>query len=770
MSQKMTLRIAVWSGPILLLLALAYAPWVQAKEATDLGQLPNGTKVLAVQSTRGYWDLETQGSTSSSATHCVPIEIAYSSGDPGQPGIAQGYDSVRRTPTGFEGTAAVAGPGKVIFHVVDLWTTAGSTLNLARKLTVAGQAPGGFLSSIVFSVKGDFPRSQVDFFAPGMIYGGTEHLSDLAIGGAATYRDGEGKLRIREDRLPIPMIGVLFHDGSSITVVDPAPTGETTVADSHDTEATTTMIDKGFQFGAVGADDTSAHLSAGYWFPGTEGEVTYRGGTYPGGQVHGWRRRYHPIEDGLVQRYRADFRFGFSDRSFADFCKNDWRWAWGVLKPAVYPQDIALVRQSIIDMLAGRVEMMPGGTGISNSIEWQGSRSPHFDHKAVMGFTGKNLESARLLLEDADRDPSARGQWHRKLALAIISSFLRLKMDPPVGEGFDLVTGQPVPAIPRDQMLFLRSFGDDFTSIVGAYTHERNEGRDHPEWVEWCTGFADWLLTQQRADGGFPRSWKPGTGEVADASELSSYNAVPFLALLSQATGQAKYLQAAIRAADFCWSSGQSHGAFVGGTIDNPDIIDKEAGTLSLQAYLALYQTTQDPQWLNRVVAAANYAETWIYCWNVPMPAAEDNVELHWKRGISTIGVQLIATGHSLVDEYMSDDAGDYAKVYSFTKDPHYFAVARVLLHDTKVMVAIPGRLYDLPGPGWQQEHWSLAPVRGFGLHRAWLPWVATSQLDGIYDSENFNRELFQRLCSPSLSSMPQQTPRHPPGSPDTGH
>jgi hypothetical protein len=756
MSRKMTLSVAAWSGPMFLLLASALAPRLQAKAVTNLGQLSDGTKVLAVQSTRGFWDLETQGSTASSATHCMPIEIAYSWSNPGQPDIAQGYDSIRRTASGFEGTAAVAGPGKVIFHVVDLWTTTGPALSLARNLTVAGHAQGGFLSSVVFSVKGDFPRSQVDFFAPGMIYGGTAHLSALAIGGAATYRDGEGKVRIREDRLPIPMIGVLFHDGSSITVLESAPMGETTVADLHDTEATTTMIDKGFQFGAVGADDTSAHLSAGYWFPGTEGEVTYRGGTYPGGQVHGWRRRYHPIEDGLVQRYRVDFRFGVGDRSFPDFYKNDWRWAWGILKPAVYPQDIALVRQSIIDMLAGRVEMTPAGTGIPTSISWQGPHSPFFDHEAVMGFVGKNLEAARLLLADADRDLSARGQWHRKLALVIISSFLGLKMDPPVGEGFDLFTGQPVPAIPRDQMVFLRSFGDDFASLVEAYTEERNEGRDHPEWVRWCTEFADWLLTQQRADGGFPRAWRPGTGEIADASELSTYNAIPFLALLSQSTGQAKYLQAAIRAADFCWASGQSHGAFVGGTIDNPNVIDKEAGTLSLQAYLALYQTTQDSKWLNRAETAANYAETWIYCWNVPMPAREDNAELNWKRGIPTIGLQLIATGHSLVDEYMSDDVGDYAKLYFFTKDPHYFAVARVLLHDTKVMVAIPGRLYDLPGPGWQQEHWSLAPIRGFGLDRGWLPWVATSQLDGIYDSESFNREVFKRLCSPPHSSPSQ--------------
>lgn len=62
-------------------------------------------------------------------------------------------------------------------------------------------------------------------------------------------------------------------------------------------------------------------------------------------------------------------------------------------------------------------------------------------------------------------------------------------------------------------------------------------------------------------------------------------------------------------------------------------------------------------------------------------------------------------------------------------------------------MVALPDRLYDLRGPGWQQEHYSLAPRRGVGLHRLWLPWVATSQLNGIFGLMDLDEDLFERLC-----------------------
>jgi hypothetical protein len=222
------------------------------------------------------------------------------------------------------------------------------------------------------------------------------------------------------------------------------------------------------------------------------------------------------------------------------------------------------------------------------------------------------------------------------------------------------------------------------------------------------------------------------------------------MVLLSRMTGSEKYLNSAMKAADFCWNNGHASGIFVGGTIDNPNVIDKEAGTLSLEAYLMLYNTTKDPNWLGRARMAANFAETWIYIHNVPMPQDEDNSKLHWKKGVSTIGLQLISSGHSFVDEYMSFDADEYAHLYSHTGDEHYFQVARLLLHNTKSMVALPKRPYDLRGTGWQQEHWSLAPPRGYGLHRGWLPWVSTSQLNGIFGIEDLNdAELINRLMKP---------------------
>jgi len=78
------------------------------------------------------------------------------------------------------------------------------------------------------------------------------------------------------------------------------------------------------------------------------------------------------------------------------------------------------------------------------------------------------------------------------------------------------------------------------------------------------------------------------------------------------------------------------------------------------------------------------------------VPVDAEAAKLHWKPGATTVGLQLIATGHSLVDEYLSWNVDEFAQLYELTGDEHYCQVAKLLLHNTKVMLALHGRVYDL--------------------------------------------------------------------------
>lgn len=721
----------------LCLLVFAQTTYAQQPVKLLIGQFTSNEKVFVIQQNK-QWGITVEGSALNTVVQPNPVQLEFYKDSSNIEKKEFGYEKVVKNKNGFTGNRTVS-YGTAILKVLDLWIITGSELKLSRRITVNGNDQAGFMSSVTFQSKQAQSRNQLSYFAPGIIYGDASHLTEGAIGG----KKFQNSIHIREDRMPAPLFGIYFMDKTSLTVLDPKPNGSTTLADANDTKAHT-LIEEGLQTGAIGLDNDNEKINAGFWFPGTEGEVTYKGNTYPGGQMHQWRRRYHPLKNGLFQNYQVVFRFAHNT-TFPNYYNNAWKWAWNILKPQVKYNPIKQVQRSLIDMLGDRIVVAPDGrSGIPMFVNAVSKEVPERHREAVMGFVGKNLEAAEFLLKDAENDKSANGEKHRQQAIAIINSFVQMKMDPPVSEGFNLVTGKNIANF--SDRVYLRSLTDDFKATMRIIKYEKEKGREHKEWLDWCVSFGNWLLTQQETDGGIYRSWQPVTGKVQDSSKQSSYNAIPFLVFLSAETKDKKYINAAFKAAEYCWQNGQRDGVFVGGTIDNPDVIDKEAGTLSLEAYLALYNATNDRKWIDRAKLSGNFAETWLYIWNIPMATDADNAELHWKKGVPTIGLQLISSGHSLVDMYMSFDVDEFAKLYKYTNDPHYLELARLLLHNTKSMLALPGRTYDLGTPGWQQEHWSLAPHRGYGLHRGWLPWVSTSHLNGIFGLQEFDKALYNQL------------------------
>jgi hypothetical protein len=338
----------------------------------------------------------------------------------------------------------------------------------------------------------------------------------------------------------------------------------------------------------------------------------------------------------------------------------------------------------------------------------------------------------------------------RETGLAIISSLIQaLPTVPLQATGYDLVTGRPWDHIWLAP--WLRNATEDMRVLVQAYQRERSLGRSHPEWFNWVKTYVDWLLLQQREDGSFPRRWKAGTSEVAEPTGTTSYSPVPLLVLMTQETGDPKYREAGVRAADYVWTNWGVRGLFIGGASDNPNITDKEAGMLSLEAFLSLYESTREARWLERARAAADFTETWMWIWNLPMPVDADDAQLNYKKGVPTIGVQgITARVAGSVDEYLDWAVPSYAKLAQLTGDPHYLEVARILLHGTKSMVALPGRQYDLKGIGWQQEGWRLRPGgagRGTSGHRFWLPWISANHLAGIMGLEDYDPALFKQLA-----------------------
>jgi hypothetical protein len=553
---------------------------------------------------------------------------------------------------------------------------------------------------------------------------------------------------MREDILPAPLFALSFSNGSSVAMLDPSPRGESTVEETRLSKDV--MTDARFQFGVLGAWQTDGSpIEFGFQFPGTASMHAF-GPDAP--SKPRWIRRFHPIAQGVAHSYEVSFRFGVNEQ-FRDVTRNTWRWAWSMLKPATTTIDIEQMRRVLTDHLTAQAATIDGRTAIPFAVATFDTSRPQWNWTmAAMGFVSKNIECADQLLRECDRDSTERGQKMRKIGLNIISSMIRaLSTVPLQATGYDLATGKPWTGERQEWLApWLRNATEDMRVLMRAYRRERALGRQHPEWFNWVKAYVDWLVLQQREDGSFPRRWKSGSSEAAELTGTTSYCPVPLLVMITEETGDPKYKKSAIHAAEYIWADYGVRGLYVGGASDNPNITDKEAGMLSMEAFMSLYESTKESKWLERAKAAADYTESWIWIWNLPMPVDADDAHLHWKKGVPTVGVQgITARVAGSVDEYLDWAVPSYAKLYKYTKDQHYLDVARLLLHDTKSMVALPGRQYDMKGIGWQQEGWRMGPGgsgRGVGGHRFWLPWISANHLYGITGLEEFDEALYQQL------------------------
>jgi len=643
------------------------------------------------------------------------------------------YSALESHPAGRGWIASARLPapgGELCFE--DQWTVDGPVLKLFRKVTARGNLEGGFLTLATWSRPLREPWPDLSLFAPGMLYGSAVEVAPQALGSRAWRQDGVRICRIREDRMPAPLLVADPIDGHPLAVLNPAPDGKSTPEDLEDTSALTPLVQTGLRFGSLTAESDSSRLEVGYVFPGDEGEITYTGDTFPGGQLRRWRGRFHPWTEGMVQTYEVAFRFDFPP----GISRNPtpaWRWAWDTLQPRVEPADLPEVRLASLRVLADNAVLFGSRLGVPLGIE--ATTGQPKDLKAYFGFTGRNTDAAWFLLEGAADAglPEADRARFREVGTAILDGFCTLRMNPPQAEGFGQ-NGEPDiwPYLGKTGILYLRSLAEAGNSALRSWDVEQRNGREHPAWRRWAEDLAEFFLRVQRPDGSFARGFFADSDREANDSPESTLSAVRFLVECARRLGKKACLPAAVAAGDFAWQHGHHRGRFVGGTIDNPDVVDKEAGTIALDAYLALAEATGDKRFVDYAKAAGAFAETWIYLWEIPMPTKPAS---HFKSGVTTIGFQLIASGHSLVDAYMAFDAGNYLCLHRLTGEAHDREVAELLLHNTKAMMSTRAHPYDLAGLGWQQEHWSFAPPRGHGLHRYWLPWVSVSHLHGLESS-----------------------------------
>jgi len=338
-----------------------------------------------------------------------------------------------------------------------------------------------------------------------------------------------------------------------------------------------------------------------------------------------------------------------------------------------------------------------------------------------MGFVGQQIAAAHHLINFG----VATGR--RPLALkgeAIIDWWVK---NSPTKSGLPRTWFDVNPNRWRNYDTFLRIASDGMVGLMRAWSIMEGNGHHKPEWLAYCEDFGDWLVKNQNPDGSFYRQYD-FDGRPVQLTKFNTTHPVMFLVDLYASTQNPKYLDAAIRAGNFSVENIHPTFRYVGGTPDNPDVIDKEAGLIAIDAFLALYDVTNDKKWLDCAVQAATYSETWMYCWNIPMPAGDSSS--FFPKGRSTVGMSIIATGHSGADTFMSYYSFQYYRLYLYTDDAHFLDISKMLLYGTKQLSDYDGSLHYAHS-GLQTEAMTVAIPRGHGI-KLWLPWLTVATIDPL--------------------------------------
>ena len=700
------------------------APPVVVSPLSEL-ELRSGLVRLRVGSASGILVQRKDGETLATFACRQPMSLEVLDSKGATRWFEGGYTSVVLQGESLRCSGTIQTPAGSRFEFTDTYTAGaiGNTVRLARLVAVAaaGADDAGFLTRFSLSGAPSLKLQQQELFIPGVWYRDNEHLPASALNA-----DPGGELYlVREDRLPLPLVMLREpRNGATLTLVHASPDGSTSAAD----HGPGPVVDARIQTASMGVfrqDDAAP----GIFYPCVEGGARRNLPREP--QVESsrpWARRFHPVRSDVRHAYEVLVDVSVNP-DFPSALRHAWRVAYEADCPEIQGTvDLPAIYDASIRLLVKEYVNIGGAAGIPFRLKLPGGELLSAnDLNFQMGFVGQQIPLAYHLLRQGLRN---KDQEALRDGEAIMNFWAANALTP---EGlprtwFNL---RPKP-VWRRQNTFLRVACDGMLGAIDAWDVMKAHGSPRTEWLEFCRHFGDWLVKHQNADGSWCREYD-WSGAPVNQSPLNTADAIPFLAKLHLATGQREYRDAASRAGEWAYLHVHEEYAYVGGTADNPNVTDKEAGYLALNAFLALHDLDGDPRWLTAAVQAADFTETWAYSWNIPLGG--DAGASAYPRGCPTTAFSLIAAGQSGADLFLAGAVFSYYRLYLATGDLHFFTLARRLLYDTRKAVDLDGSLgYGIPG--LCTEALTLVAPRGRGVEM-WLPWLTYSMIEPLAELQD---------------------------------
>lgn len=453
-------------------------------------------------------------------------------------------------------------------------------------------------------------------------------------------------------------------------------------------------------------------LSIDYIYPGTNGEVAaMRGGM-------SLKRVNHPVREGFTQKYSVVIDFGRYD-SFQDMMKQTWRGVYERLKDRLAGIDNRVLFENNMKLLCKVTnEYSKGVWGTPFAAQL-----PQFDvnsTSAEIGFVGQQTGIGYQLIRWGTLENNAEAVRKGK---GIVDFWVGKTMTdtgcPKVWYQLGLDCFEPQPQ-------FIRQLGDGLEGILDAYVFLHNRGEEHADWLDYCVRTADWLVRAQNEDGSWYRSYNYD-GTMCMDSKANTPCVIRFLAQMFTITNCEEYKTSSIRAGEWTYTNLYRNMEYRGGTCDNLDILDKEAGIYALFAFLALYDLTGGDKWLEASCGAADYVETFTYIWNFPVTTNFPTMPFNFNH-IS--GQSHIVVGAGGADVYMACGGYVFYRLYLLTGDTHYRDYAEFIYINSKQANDIDGS-YGAAIPGLVHESGFFCEQLYQGNYH-WLPWCTFVEVDPV--------------------------------------
>ncbi len=571
----------------------------------------------------------------------------------------------------------------------------------------------GFATRMCFENNADMSLHDYDFFVPGVWYKDNAYVKPGSL--ASDYSDE--KILIREDRLPLPFIMLREKNtGLTFSIIHKDPDGST----FKEEKGPERIIDKRLKFASVGVEN-SQPLSIGITFPGSEEDKTYisRSRSENRGAF-----RNHPVEKGFRQNYKIAFRLSMEE-DYTAALKNTWDVYYRLFSPKLYACDLDKIYDLQISVLDKYWKSINGTAGLPFRVLLNGNIQAESDYNFNMGFVGHQPGNASLLIREGLKKNNtvllSKGEQ--------MADFWATKS---ISEsGCPKTWYDPYPQTWRGPEVALREIGDGMIELLRSWNYEQEYNRNKPDWLNACVKVADWIISTQLEDGSFYSHFDYNTGKHTKKHTNCTSHIIPYLTEMFMATGNETYKAAALKAGRFIYDDIMIRFRYVGGAIDNPNVMDKEAGSMALRAFLALYDLENSSRWMDAVMQTVYFYRSWVVCWDIPIP--QDDPQAVFPGHRSVIGQSIIATGHSAADTYAAIDALGFYRAYLYSGDEQLLHFSKLLLYNTKQFMNWDPQNDPVPGiaEGLFGEAMNVCIPRGHGVD-CYLPWATYNQLEPI--------------------------------------